>query len=136
MTTLFYPAAIWIDNTPLTDQGRTPVSIVREERKIENELANGNLRKYIKAVKRTFSCEWSWLPDYDEQTLDGGAGRLTLKSLIVDDNGQSHILRIYDRSGGMDEYEVFVESYEESLTRRDPVSGLFLWNASVTFREV
>lgn len=133
---LFFPAAMWLDNVPLTDQGRAPVVITRQERSIQNELANGDLRKYIKAVKHEFSTSWQWLPDLDEQTLDGGAGRKTLDELIGNDNGNSHSLRMFERNGGSKDYVVFVGEFTQELIKRDPSTGIFLWTVSVTFIEV
>jgi len=133
---LFFPAAVWLDNVPLTDQGRSPISINRNERSILVELANGDQRKYVKAVKNTFETSWQWLPDEDYQTLDGGAGRKTLRTLIGEDDGDSHSLRFFDRNGGSKDYTVFVGDFNENLIKRDPSTGIFMWQISVSFTEL
>ena len=132
--TLFYPAAIWIDNVQLTDQGRTPVTRSRDERSTSVELANGTRKRYIKAVKHTFSTSWSYLPDDTTCTIDGYAARTEMVDLFGDAN-QSHLLRFFYENGKYEEFTVFVNSYSEELIKRDPVSGVFIWTVSVEFEE-
>lgn len=132
--TLFYPAAIWIDNVQLTDQGRTPVTRSRDERSTSVELANGTRKRYIKAVKHTFSTSWSYLPDDTTCTIDGYAARTEMVDLFGDAN-QSHLLRFFYENGKYEEFTVFVTSYSEELIKRDPVSGVFIWSVSVEFEE-
>lgn len=131
---LFYPAAIWIDNIQLTDQGRAPVTQRRDERSTINELASGRRKKYIKGVKRIFAMSWSYLPDLDTCNIDGYAGRLTMINNFAYD-GDLHLLRFYHRNGEYSEHSVFVTSYEETLIRRDPVSGVFIWDVTLEFEE-
>lgn len=132
--TLFYPAAIWIDNVQLTDQGRSPVSRSRDERSVSVELANGTRKRYIKAVKHTFSTSWNYLPDDSTCTIDGYAARSEIVKLIGDAS-DSHLLRFFDKNGHYEEFTVFVSSYSEELIKRDPVSGVFIWTVSVEFEE-
>jgi hypothetical protein len=131
---LFYPAAIWIDNVQLTDQGRGPIARSRDERFVSNELANGKRKRYVKAVKHTFSISWSYLPDDSICTIDGYAARDTLVTLLGDSE-QSHTLRFFYQNAKYEEMTVFVNSYSESLIKRDPVSGIFLWEVSLELEE-
>lgn len=133
-TALFFPAAIWLDNNALTDQGRMPVDVSREERSTEVQLANGKKMKYVMAVKHTFSMSWSWLPDSEYDTIDGGHARQKISDLLGD-SSTTHTLRFYDRNGDWKEYTVFVNSYSESLTRRDPHTGTHFWEVSIEFGE-
>ena len=133
-TTLFFPAAIEIDNIPLTDQGRSPVEVQREERSVVNELANGTRMKYVKKIAKTFSMSWTWLPDSDDATIDGGMGRQSLAEYLGE-SGDTHLLKFYDRNGGYQEYTVFVSDYSESLIRRNPHDGTHFWEVSLGFEE-
>lgn len=133
-TTLFFPAAIEIDNEPLTDQGRSPVSVARDERSVINELANGTRKKYVKKVAKTFSMSWSWLPDSSDATIDGGMGRTALNETFAT-SGDTHLLKFYDRNGGWEEFTVFVSSYSEELIRRNPHDGTHFWEISLEFEE-
>lgn len=133
-STLFYPAAIWIDNIQLTDQGREPVSRDRDERSVVVELANGTRKRYIKAVKHTFSMNWNYLPDDSTCTIDGYAARDTMVELLGDSES-AHTLRFFYKNGDYEEFTVFVSSYSESLIRRDAVSGVFIWTVSLGLEE-
>lgn len=135
MSGLFYPAAVWLDSIPLTDQGRSPISISREEKFSENELANASKRRYFRGVKHTWSWSWTFLPDEDEQTIDGHAARASIRELIGD-RGSDHVLKFYDTTWSYSEYDVFLESYEETLIRRDSASNTFFWEVSIGFTEV
>ena len=131
--TLFFPAAIIIDSSPLTDQGRAPVTKSRDERSVVVELANGTRKRYIKAVKYTFTTSWSWLPDAAVDTIDGYAARQDMAELF--NNGDTHLLQFYDRNAGWVEHTVFVASYDENLIRRDASTGGHFWNVTVSFEE-
>lgn len=132
--TLFYPAAIWIDNVQLTDQGRAAVKRDRDERSTSVELANGTRKRYVKAVKHKFSTSWSYLPDDSTCTIDGYAARSELVNLIGD-SSSSHLLRFFYKNGKYEEFTVFVSSYNEELIKRDPRSGVFIWSVSLEFEE-
>jgi len=131
---LFYPAAVKLDAIDLSDQGRSPVSRVREERSVIVELANGNRKKYIKGVKNQFSFGWTWLPSEDVSTLDGYAGRDTLVSNFAS-SGNTHTLLFRDETGGSDSYTVFVTGYEEQLIRRSSSDSEFFWEITMSFEE-
>lgn len=132
--TLFFPAAVWIDNVQLTDQGRSPVERRRDERFVSNELANGTRKRYTKAVKHLFTLSWTYLPDDSTCTIDGYAARDTMVKLFGDVDG-SHTLRFFYQNGKYEEFTVFLTDYSESLIKRDPVSGVFIWELSATFEE-
>lgn len=131
---LFYPTLLKIDDERLTDQGRSPLSISREERSVINELASGLRKKYVKGVKHTFSFGWTLLPSASEQTIDGGLGRNILSQKFGFEGGL-HILVVEDDALGFQEFNVFIDSYSEELVRRDPASGIFLWNVSMELSE-
>ena len=77
---------------------------------------------------------WTFLPSEDINTLDGYAGRDTLKAQFKN-SGTTHTLLFRDETGGEDSYTVFVSSYEETLTRRDSSSSEFYWDVSMSFEE-
>lgn len=132
--TLFYPAAMWIDNVQLTDQGRGPVVRARDERFTSVDLANGNRKRYVRAVKHTYSTSWTYLPDDSTCTIDGYAARDEIVALIGDSE-QSHTLRFFYKNNKYEEVTVFVTSYSENLIKRDPTSGVFIWEVSLEFEE-
>jgi len=133
-TTLFFPAAIEIDSHPVTDQGRSPITVTRDERSVIVELANGDRKRYIKAVKHQFAMSWTWLPDKSIETIDGGIARQEIQNL-VGTSGEVHTLRFYDRNAGWMEYLVFVNTYSEILLRRDAASGTHFWEVTIELEE-
>jgi len=132
--TLFYPAAIWIDNVQLTDQGRGPIDRSRDERSVTVELASGTRKRYIKSIKHTFSMNWSYLPDDSTCTIDGYAARDTMINLLGESE-DSHTLRFFYKNGKYEEFTVFLTDYKETLKMRNPSSGIFIWDLSMSFEE-
>lgn len=122
-----------LDNNILTDQGRAPLQVERDERSVSHELASGKIVKYVKAVKHKFTVSWTWLPSDGVQTLDGGLGRNDL--VVFGESGDTHVLHVEDTSLGGQDFTVFVDSYRETLTRRDPGSGLFFWEVEMELIE-
>ena len=47
-----YPNYVSLGGVELTDESRQPVPVTLDQRKVELELANGRLKKYIKANLR------------------------------------------------------------------------------------
>lgn len=135
MSGLFFPAAVWLDSVPLTDQGRSPISVSREEKFSENELANASKRRYFRGVKSTWSWSWTFLPDRDDLTIDGNAARFSIRELIGD-KGRDHVLKFYDQNHDFKEYEVFCDAYSEELIRRDAATGVFYWEVGISFVEI
>lgn len=126
------PALIQLDDIALTDQGRSPIEIGRDERSVSVELANGTTKKYIKSVKKTFTLSWTWLPDLASDTVDGHAARFIIKNNFGQ-SGTTHTLSVEDENGFTEEYIVFVDDYSETLIRRS--SGGYFWDVNLTLRE-
>jgi hypothetical protein len=146
MITLRFPQAIWLGKlsgpppVALTDQGRSPVEVARDERFVENLLASGRKRRYYQAIKHTWTLNWDMLPEEDSETFDGQGARKTIKT-ILGSQGEAYLLKFYaaksnNSSSGFTEHTVFCESLDESLIRRDSASGIYLWKLSLTLTEV
>lgn len=143
---LRYPTAIGVlaagasTTVNLTDHGRGPVQEEREERSVEVELADGTIRKYIKGIKHTWQMDWDWLPDQDSDTVDGYAGRESMRALFsTSTSGTVFALYFRDRaeSGGttVRTYNAYVTSYNDELIRRDTTSGKYFFKCSISFKE-
>jgi hypothetical protein len=61
----------------------TPIRIERQER-----MANGSLRKYVIADKKSFSLSWTMLPSFRNETVDGAWGAEDLKAFYESTLGQ------------------------------------------------
>ncbi len=116
-----------------TDDGRT-FSEDRDERAVEVELANGNLVKYVKASKRTFAVDWSYLPQTSTYTSDHRGARNDLRPICY--TGATTTLEIRNAlSGGSETYTVFVDGSSEELVLRDSRTGNLLYNVSLSLKE-
>jgi hypothetical protein len=116
----------------LSDHFRAPVSVSREGRLVEVELASGKIKKYFKGNPRsTFDISWQWLPAEDNKTVDGHAGRDTLR-FNFKDSKNTHILTFRDEGASSESYTVWVESYTEEVVRRGTI---YFWNVTLTLRE-
>lgn len=142
---LRFPAAISVTPsggslTDLSDHGRSPVQEEREERSVEVELADGTIKKYIKSVKHKWSMSWDWLPDQDADTVDGKAGRETMRNMFsTATSGQTFTLTFRDRaasSGTLTRtFTVFVDGYSEELFRRDIAGTKYFFKINLSLRE-
>ena len=128
-----FEALIKLDDIELSDHFRAPVSVEREGRMVEVELASGKIKRYWKGSARsTFSISWQWLPSLDESTIDGLAGRDTLRDEFKDSQ-VTHTLLFRDEDGDEEQYTVWVDSYSEEITRR--AGDDFFWTVNLSLRE-
>lgn len=58
----------------ITDHNRSPLDISFERIERSNRMANGTLRRYSVAKKRTLSCSWEMLPAKTTNTFGGRTG--------------------------------------------------------------
>ncbi len=122
-----------LDGVELSDHGRK-FSSDKIQKIVQVELANGTRKQYVKATKRNFKMQWSWLPNGDSSTSDGFAGRDTLKSLCMNENTHTLVLRDL-ASGSTQNFTVFVDSYSEDIARRDYKGGIYFYNITVELTE-
>lgn len=126
-------ALLFLDGLGLTDQGRT-FSADRDLRHVQNELANGSLRRYLKDSRKKFSVEWKMLPSLAASTWDQMQGRNYLVSKAH--LGTQMVLLVRYPTGGDESYNVFIESYQEKLIRRREIDGDFFWDVSLEMVEI
>jgi len=126
------PALVKLDNTDLTDQGRT-FDEKRDERAVENVTAKGTIKKYIIAEKRTWDLSWAMLPQLASDTYDEKGARDTIKALAM----VGDTVTLWTRSSYGEEYTytVWIENYSEKIVRRDFVSNIFLYDVSISLKE-
>lgn len=127
---------ISLGGTELTDDGRS-FDENMDPRIVQNELANGSLRRYNKAQKRKFSMSWEYMPNSSTHTSDKKGGRDALRALAFSGNSLTLLVRnIASASSTYETYTVFVESYSEKMMRRDVVSSSYLYNVNLSLVEV
>lgn len=64
----------------VTEHNRSEFSIGTNRIKQSSRMANGTLREFIVADKKTFSVSWSMLPSYRNETVDGAWGAEDIKT--------------------------------------------------------
>jgi hypothetical protein len=125
---------ISIDGTEITEHGRV-FSSEYQTNSSAVELSRGLTKKYFKKSKRSFTFNYTYLPESTDHTVDGRAGRNFLRSLV--EAKQSVNLVIKDTS---DSYtyntNVFITSYNEDLIRRDFEQGYAFYNITIIFEEL
>lgn len=121
----------WAGNS-ITDHNRSPLSITPERIEKKQRMANGTMRKYIIADKRTFSCSWEMLPKKTAQTVDGFWGGEAIEDFWAATPG-SFALEITDGDGEVYNYTVMFSDFSKEIAKRGSVD---FWQISVTMEEV
>ena len=125
---------IAINGIELTDQGRL-FNEVNNEKLVDVELANGGLRRYHKAHKKTFSFSWDWCPNASSDTSDLKGGRDTIKSLAMSGTSMTLTLRNHPTQAAAT-YTVVLSSYTEDLLRRDYVGNKYFYSIKLDLVEI
>lgn len=121
----------WNGNA-ITDHNRAAMSIDVERIENKQRMANGQMRKYVTADKRTFQTSWTMLPKLTAQTVDGFWGGEAIES-FYNTNTSSFSLEITDGDGDVSTYTVVFESYSRNITKRGNTD---FWEISLTMEEV
>lgn len=121
----------WNGNA-VTDHNRSPLSIDVERIEKKHRLANGTLRKYIIADKRTFSCSWSMLPKLSSQTADTFWGGEDIEAFYNTVPG-TFSLEISDADTETSTYSVMFSDFSRNIVKRGSVD---FWDISINLEEV
>lgn len=62
----------------ITDHNRAPLSVTVERIERKNRMADGTMRRYVVAKKRTFSLSWTNLPSRRNASYAGKTGMTTV----------------------------------------------------------
>lgn len=98
------------------------------------ELARGINRKYIKKNKKTFSVNFRYLPNTTDKTVDGRRGRDYLNS-IANTRGTVSVSIKLSPVDDFEVYTCYVNSYSETLVRRDIGSGCSYYDVKIELGE-
>lgn len=129
---LVKPRLMTWNSISISDHNRSPLSVAVERIETSKRMANGTMRKYWVADKRTFSCSWSMLPNSNLYTVDGHAGADVIEN-IYDSTQADFILRLYVENSAMEVYTVMFTDFSKTLTKR----GKFdMYDVDVTMEEV
>lgn len=116
----------------VTDHNRSPLSIDVERIETAKRMANGTMRKYWVADKRTFSTSWTMLPNLSTFTVDGHAGADDIEN-FYDATVGAFDMRLTYGNGPEELYRVMFTDFSKSLEKR----GKFdFYEVDVTMEEV
>lgn len=121
----------WNGNA-VTDHNRAAMSIDVERIENKQRMANGQMRKYVTADKRTFQTSWTMLPKLTSQTVDGFWGGEAIEEFYNTNTG-SFSLEITDGDADVSVYTVVFESYSRNITKRGNTD---FWEINLTMEEV
>ncbi len=116
----------------LSDHNRAALSMPVERIETATRMANGTMRKYHVADKRTFSTSWSMLPSRAQFTVDGHAGAEELETFYNTSTGVLDLRLTYSNSPDTLHKVMFME-FSKTLSKR----GKFdFYEVDMTLEEV
>lgn len=126
------PALMTWNGTAISDHNRSPLSIDVNRISEDTRMANGTMRRYIVADKRTFTTDWSDLPQSADFTVDGFWGKNEIENFYNTTPG-SFALKIFYGDGNIGEFTVYMNKFSAEISKR----GAFdFWKVSVELDEV
>lgn len=133
-------AMFWHDGTAfrkITDHSRSPISVGIERIEKKQRMANGTLRRYTVAKKRTWSCSWEMLPSTNSKsnglkTADGGWAGEDIESFHNSNNGAFQ-MQLRKGDGAIETVTVMISDFTKEIVKRGIVD---FWNLSITLEEV
>ena len=151
------PIMEWLDGSTwvkISDHGRSPLAIDVERIETKTRMADGTLRRYTVAKKRTFSTSWdnfpsvvtsflangdhagNWMEEFYNRT--DGAFKMRLRAGSDENVALATALT---RTGGDPlqsdnerEFTVMITEWSKEVIKRG--KGFDLWNISLTLEEV
>lgn len=125
----------------ISEHNRSDLSIGTNRIKQSTRMANGTLREFIIADKKTFSTSWSMLPSYRNETVDGAWGAEDLKLFYESLAGQTAFrIKINTsqsassaESSTSNIYTVIFNGFDCSLVKRGIQS---YWSVNLTLEQV
>lgn len=133
-TPLIFPMKCIMEwnNNKLTDHNRSELSVDVERIETPKRMANGQLRKYVVADKRTFSVSWKDVPHDQQYTVDGFWGGRQIENFYSSNTG-SITLKLNYGDGTSATFLVVISSFSKNINKR----GLYeFWDVDVELEEI
>jgi hypothetical protein len=111
------PSAIEINGVFLTDHNRSSLSISNTRLVNDVRTQFGELRRYYRADKKSFSVSWSMVPQNAESTVDRQFGAEEMINFFDSLTGAID-LKIYYDFGEEEEYTAVITDYSSVLLKR------------------
>lgn len=132
----------WNDNVimywgtdKVSDHGRSPLAVESERIERKERMIDGTMRKYVVAIKHTFSCSWENLPSDNignSGTVDGGMCGTDMKE-FAGDSDEPFTITLRNGRGETETFNVYMDNFSYEISKRGTVD---FWNVDVTLVEV
>jgi hypothetical protein len=127
--------------TKITDHGRGPIQVSTERIENKQRMANGTLRRYTVAKKRTITASWDNLPDKPTTFLANGQPGNWIEDFHEANDG-SFLVRLRAGSDRDTTFtgvngeiiEVMITDFSKEVNKRG--TAFDLWNLDITLEEV
>lgn len=126
------PSLMEWNGNKITDHNRGELKVDVERIEEKTRMANGTMRKYIVADKRTFSVDWKELPQSADFTVDGFWGKNEMEA-FYDTNSGAFPLKLHFGDGTVKTYTVMMSDFSAELDKRGAYD---FWSVSVEIEEV
>lgn len=131
----------------LSDHNREPVAENRDTIEKTQRMANGTMRKYVVATKKSYKVSYTMLPGLTADTVDGNLGAMNLRSLYDSNIGKVFNLKMYAGSASAytqpkvntsqtltTDTNVFISDFSCTIQKR--LGGVDYWDVTIDFVEV
>ena len=122
-----------INSTEITEHNRK-ITVNEEIAAQDVDLASGHRRRFYSRNKRKFDISWSYLPSLQAQTVDGRVGRDFLNN-IANSSASVAVGIELEPNGGLTSYDCYIDSYSETLIRREYSTQCAYYDVSLTLTE-
>lgn len=130
--TLAKPSIMTWNNNKISDHNRSDVQIDVTRIEEMNRMANGTMRKYVIADKRTFTTSWTDLPQTAVHAVDGFWAKREIETWYNNMSGP-FTLALHYGDGVVDSYSVVLTKYSATISKR----GAFdFWKVDIEMQEV
>ena len=134
----FFYNSTW---TRMSEHNRSPINITPIRIQQSKRTANGTLRSFFVADKKSFNISWTMLPSYSTETVDGWWGAQDLKTFYESTAGKGAFnIRINLAKDGTNQEVTNVESYTVkfsdasfSVVKRGVQA---FWDVSITLEQI
>lgn len=127
-------ALLKLNGNRLSDHNRSELGVAYERIENSKRMANGTLRKYVVADKRTFSVSWSNLPHSAQYTVDGFWGGEEMHDFYMNEANRGLVTLTVTRGNGVTtNHSVVISSFSSQINKR----GLYeFWDVSMELEEI
>lgn len=129
MSVVYLPkgSLVTLNGTAITEHNRAPVAVTVERIENARRMANGTMRKYFIADKRSWSTSWSDLPELPANTVDNKGALTFIENLY------NTVPGAFTMVVGANTYTVMFKTFNKTLKKRGRYDG---YDVEISLEEV